>query len=125
MLESLPPRERQIVDVLYASGPATVAEVREALAVELSEQAVRAMLTRLEAKGVVKRRASPRGQVFAPAVAKAAATRSALDQVVKVFFDGSPTSAASALLGMSESIDEAQLDELQQMIEKARREVRS
>lgn len=125
MLESLPPRERQIVDVLYASGQATVAEVREALEVELSEQAVRAMLNRLEAKGVVKRRTSARGQLFSPAVPKAAATRSALDKVVKVFFDGSPTSAATALLGMSESLDEAQLDELQRMIEQARKGARS
>ena len=49
MLQTLAPRERQIVDVLYRRGEATVAEVREALPDALTASAVRAMLTRLEA----------------------------------------------------------------------------
>ena len=61
MLEKLPPRERQIVDLLYAQGSRTVAEVCDALPDPLSASAVRAMLTRLEAKGYVRRSPSERG----------------------------------------------------------------
>jgi predicted transcriptional regulator len=58
MLDALPPRERQIVDLLYARGEATVAEVCDGLPVVLSGSAVRAMLARLEGKGFVRRQQS-------------------------------------------------------------------
>lgn len=58
MLDKLAPRERQIVDMLYARGASTVGDICEALPVELSASALRAMLARLENKGFVSRRAS-------------------------------------------------------------------
>lgn len=122
MLEKLPPRERQIVDLLYASGPATVAEICDALPVSLSDSAVRAMLTRLVAKGFVNRMPAEGGYRFAPAVPEAAAKESALRQLVRTFFQGSPVGAASALLGMSESVDEAELALLERAIAKVRQE---
>lgn len=124
MLDKLPPRERQIVDLLYARGPATVAELCEALPVTLTPSAVRAMLTRLESKKVVRREASDRGFLYVPAVAEAAAKQSALAQVVRTFFGGSPVGAATALLGMSEKLDDQELDELERMIADARKENR-
>jgi predicted transcriptional regulator len=48
MLSKLPPRERQIVDILYQQGPAAVSEICDALPDQLSGSAVRAMLKRLE-----------------------------------------------------------------------------
>ena len=49
-----------------------------------------------------------------------AARKSALSEVVRVFFNGSPAGAATALLGMSDRLDNDQLDELEQMIARAR-----
>jgi len=121
MLDSLPPRERQIVDILYSNGEATVAEVCEKLPDPLSASAVRAMLTRLVGKGAVRRRETERGFVYAPAVSEAKAKQSALGQVVKVFFGGSTAGAASALLGMSDKLDDAELDELERLIAEARK----
>jgi predicted transcriptional regulator len=121
MLDKLPPRERQIVDLLYAGGDATVAELCGKLPVPLSASAVRAMLSRLEAKGFVRRRASDRGYLFTPSVPETAAKQSALKQLVRVFFNDSPASAASALLGMSEKLDEEELDELEQLLAEARK----
>lgn len=121
MLDKLPPRERQIVDLLYVRGEATVAELCDALPVELSASAVRAMLTRLEGKGMVRRRQSDRGYVYAPAVPRTAAKQSALSQVVRVFFNGSPVGAASALLGMSDKLRDEELDELERLIAEARK----
>jgi len=122
MLEKLPPRERQIVDLLYAEGEATVAEIRSKLADELSASAVRAMLTRLESKGYVSRHQSDRGYLFAPIQEATSAKQSALGHIVKVFFNGSAAGAASALLGMSDSLDDDELDELERLIAAHRKE---
>lgn len=121
MLSSLPPREREIVDTLYVFGQATVAQIGEALSDEVSGSAIRAMLKRLEDKGFVSREGSERGFLYAPRVPEKAARTSALAQVVKVFFNGSPVNAATALLGEGK-LDEAELDELEQLIAKARSE---
>jgi len=79
------------------------------------------MLKRLEDKGFVERTPSERGLMFAPRVPEKAARRSALSQIVRVFFNGSPASAASALLGMSDKLDERELDELERAIAAARK----
>jgi predicted transcriptional regulator len=122
MLDKLPPRERQIVDLLYARGESTVSEICDALPVTLSASAARTMLGRLEAKGFVTRSHTDRGFVYAPAVPETAAKQSALQQVVKTFFGGSPVGAASALLGMSGPLKEDELDELERLVAQARKE---
>jgi predicted transcriptional regulator len=121
MLSKLPPRERQIVDVLYERGALAVAEICDALPVQLSGSAVRAMLKRLEDKGYVHRAESERGFLYSPSVSENAAKKSALSEIVRVFFNGSPASAASALLGMSEKLEEDELSELEKMIARARK----
>ena len=120
MLSKLPPRERQIVDILYERGPLPVADICDALPVQLSGSAVRAMLKRLEDKGFVHRTESERGFLYSPSVSETAAKKSALSEIVRVFFNGSPASAASALLGMSGKLEEDELSELEQMIARAR-----
>ena len=121
MLSKLPPRERQIVDILYERGPLPVAGICDALPDELSGSAVRAMLKRLEDKGYVTRSESDRGYLYSPTFAESAAKKSALSEIVRVFFNGSPASAASALLGMSDKLEDNELSELEQMIARARK----
>jgi predicted transcriptional regulator len=116
MLNKLAPRERQIVDLLYTLREATVTGVRDALPDALTDSAVRAMLIRLLAKGYVTRRSTAKGYFYAPAVAEAEATSSALKQVVKTFFDGSPARAASALLGMTDKLSDEEARELRALI---------
>jgi predicted transcriptional regulator len=121
MLSKLPPRERQIVDILYERGPVLVADICEALPDPLSGSAVRAMLKRLEDKGYVTRTESERGFLYSPAVSDSVAKKSALSEIVRVFFNGSPASAATALLGMSDRLKEDELSELEEMIARARK----
>lgn len=121
MLSKLPPRERQIVDILYERGALAVADICEALPDTLSGSAVRAMLKRLEDKGFVQRSESERGYLYSPVLSDSVAKKSALSEIVRVFFNGSPASAASALLGMSDRLKETEIDELEQMIAKARK----
>ena len=122
MLSKLPPRERQIVDILFQASPLTSAEVGERLPDQISGSAVRAMLKRLEDKGFVQRSESERGYVYSPVVSDTVAKKSALTEIVRVFFNGSPASAASALLGMSDKLKEDELNQLEQMIARARKE---
>jgi predicted transcriptional regulator len=121
MLSKLPPRERQIVDILYERGALAVADICEALPDQLSGSAVRAMLKRLEDKGFVQRSESERGFLYSPVVSDSVAKKSALSEIVRVFFNGSPASAASALLGMSDQLKKDEIDEIDQMIAKARK----
>ena len=120
MLSKLPPRERQIVDLLYQRGQMAVAEICDALPDPLSGSAVRAMLQRLERKGYVHRQDSDRGFLYSPVVADSVARRSALSEVVRVFFNGSAAGAATALLGMSDKLGPDELSDLEQIIAKAR-----
>jgi len=120
MLKKLPPREREIVDLLYERGELTVAAIAEALTGQPSGSAVRTMLSRLEHKGFVCRTVSSKGHLYRPVVADSQARKTALAELVRVFFRGSPAGAATALLGMSELPDEAELDELEALIAQAR-----
>lgn len=95
-------RERQIVEVLYRLGKATVAEVLANLPDPPSYSAVRAMLGLLEQKGHVRHKRDGMRYVYAPAIAPSKARQSALRQLVATFFEGSPVAAAAALLEMSD-----------------------
>jgi len=120
MLSKLPPRERQIVDLLYQRGQMAVADICEALPDQPSGSAIRTMLKRLEDKGYVRRHDSDRGYMFSPVVSDQVARKTALSEVVRVFFNGSVAGAASALLGMSDRLEGKELDELEAMIARAR-----
>lgn len=120
MISQIPPRERQIVDLLYQRGACTVVDICDGLPDRLTASAVRAMLKRLEDKGFVSRKAGDHGFLYSPTLSNTQARKTALSQVVGTFFNGSPISAASALLGMTKRIDPAELDELEAMIARAR-----
>jgi BlaI family transcriptional regulator, penicillinase repressor len=115
-------RERQIVDILYAQGRATAAEVQTALPDPPSYSAVRAMLRILEEKGHVRHEQDGPRYVYVPIVARDNAKRSALRHMLRTFFDGSAEQAISALLDDSSArLSEAELDRLARLISQARR----
>lgn len=120
MLNKLPPRERQIVNLLYERGEMAVAAICDSLPDQPSGSAVRTMLKRLEDKGFVRRSESERGFLYSPAVSDNVARKTALSEIVKVFFNGSAAGAATALLGMSDRLDSSDLDEIEAMIARAR-----
>ena len=45
-----------------------------------------------------------------------------MSEIVRVFFNGSPASAASALLGMSDRLKDDELGQIEEMIAKARKD---
>lgn len=109
------------MDALFALGEdASVEDVRARLTDPPSYSAVRAMLTRLEAKGYVRHREEGLRYVYSPTKTRTSAQRTALQKVVRTFFGGSPREAMAALLKQEEwSKDE--LEALSAEIEKVRR----
>ena len=109
MIDSLPRREREIFELLCSAGKATAAEVRAAMADPPSYSAVRTLLARLEARGLVKHRTVDQAYVYESVPQPAKVRESAMKQMVKTFFDGSAASAATALLGLTKTLspDEA------------------
>ena len=116
-------RERQIMEIVYARGSATAAEVLDGMSDPPSYSAVRAMMRILEEKGHLTHRHDGPRYVYSPVVPRTAARQSALKQLVKTFFDGSATQAVAALLDMSESrLTPAEADQLATLIDRAKRE---
>ena len=116
-------RERQIMDVLFQRGFATVAEVLDDLPDPPSYSSVRATLRVLEGKGHVRHRQEGLRYLFVPTLAPEKAKRSALEHLLRIFFDGSTERAVATLLDLSASrMSEAELDRLAGLIDQARRE---
>ena len=116
-------RERQILDVLYTRGRATASEIQEALPDDPSNSTVRTILRVLERKGLVHHVEEGLRYVFQPTVPRTAARKSALQRVLRTFFDGSAKEAVAAFLDPGAfSLSPDDLDELSRMLEKARKE---
>jgi BlaI family transcriptional regulator, penicillinase repressor len=118
-------REQEILDIVYARGHATAAEVREAMRDAPTDAAVRTTLRILVAKGHLRIKQDGPRYDYWPTVGRDAARRSALKHVLQTFFGGSTESALTALL----DIDAGDLDDhtrrrLRQVIDKAAKEGR-
>ena len=120
MIESLPRREREIFEILVSAGEATAAEVRERMADPPSYSAVRTLLGRLEAKGLVRHSARDQSYVYRSVPQRAKVREGALKQFVKTFFDGSAASAATALLGLTKTLNREELEALQRAVDEAK-----
>lgn len=118
-------RERQIMDVVYRLGRATVGDVLEALPDPPSYSSVRALLRVLEAKGRLRHVQDGPRYVYLPTVPREKARRSALKGLVRTFFEGSTAQAVAALLGAPDAnLTEEDLDRLSRLINQARKEGR-
>jgi predicted transcriptional regulator len=112
-------REREIMDVLYRLGEAGVAEVVDRMDSDPGYDSVRVTLGILEKKGHVQHRQEGRRYIYSPTVSHATASRSAIRNVTRTFFRGSPSRAILALLGMSK-LSREELDEIARWIEEER-----
>lgn len=113
------------MDVVYRLGRATSTEVLEHIPDPPSYSAVRAMLRVLETKGHVRHVLEGKSYVFLPTLPRTRASRSALQGMLKTFFDGSTEKAVAALIDISRSeLTADELDRLSRLIEQARQEGR-
>lgn len=119
MIESLPRREREVFETLCRLETGTAAGVRGAPSDPISDSAIRTMLARLETKGLVEREAGPDGFVYRPAPRPEAVGASALKRVIDTFFAGSAASAATALLGLGQTLTADEAAALERVIDQA------
>jgi predicted transcriptional regulator len=116
-------RERQIIDILYRRGKATAGEVMQELPGGPSYSTVRTQLRVLEEKGHVRHEEHGLRYVYAPAVPRHEARKSALRHVVDTFFDGSAEKTVAALLGgESTRLNDDELERIAGLIARARKE---
>src|SRR5262245_20529867 len=121
MENKLSRREREIMDVLYGLGDNADAEqIRQGLSDPPSYSAVRAMLAKLEAKGVIRHRSEGPRYVYSPVTSRTTAQKKAVSNLMNVFFSGSASQAVTALL-KQESWSEAELDALRKEIDEVRK----
>jgi predicted transcriptional regulator len=121
-MKSLSRRERQILDILYARGRATAAEVQAALPDPPSYSSVRALLRILEAKGHARHEADGPRYVFSPRLAPSRARRSAVRHLLDTFFNGSSGDAVVALLDDgAKTLTPEQLARIESLIDSARK----
>src|SRR5262245_53072562 len=110
------------MDVLYAKGRATAAEVMEAMPDPPGYSAVRSHLATLEEKGHVRHEKDGAKYVFVRRLNPKKARMSAMQHFLRRFFGGSRGQAVAALLDVSPSeFTSEELDQLADLIEKARR----
>ncbi len=112
-------RERQIMDVLFQKGEATVSDVMEALPDPPSYSAVRATMRILEEKGHIRHREEGPRYVYLPQVEPARAREAALSHLLATFFAGSAEQVVMALAEMSDA--ELTPDQLERLAERIRK----
>ena len=122
-METLSRRERQILDILYARGRATAAEIQAALPDPPGYSATRALLRILEEKGHIRHETDGPRYVFLPRVSRQKARVAALRHMLGTFFNGSAADAAAALVdGSAAKLTSLELDQLEALIARARKE---
>lgn len=116
-------RERQVMEIIYERGKATAMEIHQTLLNPPSYSAVRGMLRVLEEKGLVNHTHAGKRNLYKPTITTEKAGRSALKNLVKTFFSGSPAKAVATLLDISKTdFSESALDRLKEMIDRAKEE---
>ena len=91
-------RELDVMGVLWETGSATVAEVRDKLPAELAYTTVLTILRNLEAKGVVRHEGEGKAHRYFPRVARKTAGRSAVSRLIDKMFGGDPSMLVSHLV---------------------------
>lgn len=123
---SLTRRERQIMEIIYELGEASAKDIEARLPNAPSYSAIRATMNKLETKRFLAHREQDLKYVYYPTIKHADAQSTALQRLLKTFFEGSATQAMSALLDMSKDrISDQELEELNTLIEKAKQEKNS
>ena len=119
--ETLSRRERQVMNILFRRGRATVAEVMADLPDPPTYSAVRSVLRILAEKRLIQHREEGPRYVYLPAVSTDRARDEALHEVVRTFFDGSAEQAVTALLRMRDAdLSETEISRLRERVRKAR-----
>ncbi len=95
-------RERQVMDLLWRTGPASASDILASLPDPPSYSAVRALLAVLVEKGHLATRAQGRRYIYEPTTPRAAARSGAVRRLLDTFFDSSAANLVATLLDPKE-----------------------
>src|SRR6266705_4326555 len=110
--------EHRIMEVIWARGSATVAEVVEALEGKDAYTTILTLMRILKVKGYLSSRKEGRAFVFVPRVDRDTVARKAVHQLLSKFFGGSPSELVLTFL-REEDLTSEELDELKRKIVEA------
>ena len=110
-----PPRELQVMSVLWRFGSATVAEVRDALDEDLAYTTVLSALQTLEEKGFVTHESSGRAYKYLPLVQAERAGGSAIARIRDAIFHGSAERMFAQFVA-DEGLSRKELEQMRAMI---------
>jgi len=112
----LTPAEHRIMEVIWARGSATVAEVVEALEGKDAYTTILTLIGILKAKGYLSRRKEGRAYVFTPTVDRDTVAKKAARQLLSRFFSGSPAELILSFL-RDEELSAEELDQIKEQIQ--------
>jgi len=107
--------EHRIMEVIWAKGSATVAEVVEALKGEDAYTTILTLMRILKVKGYLSSRKEGRAFVFVPKVDRNTVAQKAVHQLLSKFFAGSPSELVLAFL-REEELTPEELDVIKKKI---------
>src|SRR5687767_11184230 len=114
-------RESQIMEILYRRRRGTVEDIRSELPDAPSPSSVRKLLEIMIERGLLAREYDGPRYVYFPAMKPEDASRSALKQLVRTFFDNSPGSAMAALLDITSTpLSDAEYRRLSSLLKRVR-----
>ena len=108
--------EHRIMEVIWAKGSATVADVVEALNGKDAYTTILTLMTILKGKGYLSSRKEGRAFVFAPKVDRDTVARKAVHQLLSKFFAGSPGELVLSFL-REEELTPQELDAIKKKIQ--------
>ncbi|MEM7312465.1 MAG: BlaI/MecI/CopY family transcriptional regulator [Planctomycetota bacterium] len=118
-------REREILEIVFQLNEASVSDVVSKMAEPPAYDSVRTMLRLLERKGYVKHRREGNKYVYRPTQSKAKASKSALSHLMSTFFQNSIADTMAAAFDLeADNLTEEELQRLQELIDRARKEGR-
>ncbi len=120
---SLSRRERQIMEIVYRSFRASVAEIRAAMPQPASYSGVRVIVNVLERKGQLRHTRSGKKYIYWPSAPRASVIRGALRNLLRTYFGDSLPRAVAAMVQLhAKDLTDEDVRQLVETIENSRRE---
>jgi len=113
-------RESQIMEILHRRQRATVEEIRSELPDAPTPSSVRKLLEIMIDRGLLAREYDGPRYMYSPVAKLEDAGRSAVKQLVRTFFNNSPSSAMAALLNLTETLSDAEYKRLNGLLKRVR-----
>lgn len=125
ILQSLTKRERQIMNIVFKHGQADVQQIMDDIPDDITNSTIRTLLRILVNKGALNYRKEGIKFIYSPIVKKDKAKVSMLKSMLNTFFDNSTFLAVSTMIDEnSEKMSMDELEELEKMIQKIKKEAR-